>query len=98
MVGWALVYVALAASSLMWSGFVVMALWNWFAVAQGASAITYPLAIGMTLLVQCMRPQFTPPHPHGDSLRFIKFALLHLYVVPLLTLATGYLVNVWGAA
>jgi len=52
---------------IMWDGFVIMKLWNWFAVAVGAMPIGIALGIGLGLLVNMLVNQ-------NDSLTLYKLS------------------------
>lgn len=81
--------IAFLAFSSIWGGYVITMLWRWFIVpAFGAPAISIPVAIGMGLLVQLLRPVRSP----DDGLTFRQAlirATAQSLVIPLFSLLIG---------
>ena len=81
-----MLHLVLLLLSMLWTGFVIMNLWNWFIVPLGVISITLFHAIGIDMLISLMTPSFVPKdiidtikgkHDYADStIRYVTIITL----------------------
>ena len=84
------VYAALTVPFMLWSGFVLVRLWSWFAVPLGAPALTLAPAIGVNLLASFLVAR-GPGSKDNDWQRIVSFAIFY----PAVALLFGYFVHLF---
>ena len=71
-------------------GYVLWHLWGWFAVPAGAAAVSYPNAVGLLLIAQCLRPVVAQTTPKRTKIEIAATFIASWVVVPLLLLSVGW--------
>lgn len=86
---------AMVATTLL-EAFVVRSLWGWFVVpALGAPPLSLPLAAGLCLTVQTIRPAW-PPRESDDEFAAWWAVVKRQFLAPVVAWGIGWVIHVWA--
>ncbi len=93
-----LVFVVLALPLVMWTAFVMRALWGWFVVPLGGPVLPFPLAVGLMLLLRhCQQAIYLTDLMAEEQKRGLwKTGVWRTLLAPALTLGLGWIVHLWA--
>lgn len=82
--------------AVIWSGFVLSILWDWFLVPTlGAPHLSIPTAIGLALVVSYMTHQKEPERDKPSHEQEAISTLVYSLMKPAVALLIGYIVSRW---
>lgn len=76
--------------TLFLNSFVMISLWGWFLIPLGFPTITYPMAIGISLIISLLFQQYIPPKDN-DMMPLLNALLKPLYILFIGNIVSNYI-------
>lgn len=86
-----MMFIIICAISMLWSGYILIVLWDWFLVPLKIMSLNMHSAVGISLIVMYLTWQSHPnKEENPDVIEFLITAAVYAVIKPLFVLVLGF--------